>query len=73
VLGLIDSQVKAVWRWSAGTTCCRPRSSWTPSAPLPGGHPHNPVPRGCTDVERDAVRAYARQEWIASQERWPGI
>ncbi|MER7048908.1 hypothetical protein [Streptomyces jumonjinensis] len=28
---------------------------------------------GCTDAERDAVRAYARREWIASQERWPGI
>ncbi|MEU1377975.1 hypothetical protein ABZ442_30625 [Streptomyces triculaminicus] len=28
---------------------------------------------GCTDAERDAVRAYARREWIASQERWPGM
>ena len=28
---------------------------------------------GCTDAERDAVRAYARREWIAPQERWPGI
>ncbi|HET6354615.1 hypothetical protein [Streptomyces sp.] len=28
---------------------------------------------GCTDAERDAVRAYARREWIDSQERWPGI
>lgn len=24
---------------------------------------------GCTDAERDAVRAYARREWIATQER----
>ncbi|MGW2583595.1 hypothetical protein ACWCYZ_20070 [Streptomyces virginiae] len=28
---------------------------------------------GCTDAERDAVRAYARREWITSQEEWPGI
>ncbi|MFB7014048.1 MULTISPECIES: hypothetical protein [unclassified Streptomyces] len=28
---------------------------------------------GCIDAERDAVRAYARREWITSQERWPGI
>ena len=27
---------------------------------------------GCTDAERDAVRAYARREWITIQERWPG-
>ncbi|MGP3991602.1 hypothetical protein [Streptomyces sp. 3N207] len=26
---------------------------------------------GCTEAQRDAVRAYARREWIASQERWP--
>ncbi|SHM25577.1 hypothetical protein [Streptomyces yunnanensis] len=26
---------------------------------------------GCTEAERDAIRAYARGEWIASQERWP--
>ncbi|TRO55506.1 hypothetical protein [Streptomyces sp. IB201691-2A2] len=25
----------------------------------------------CTDADRDAVRAYARREWIASQERRP--
>jgi hypothetical protein len=25
----------------------------------------------CTDADRDAVRAYARREWIASQERLP--
>ncbi|MET8182473.1 hypothetical protein [Streptomyces sp. NPDC005336] len=28
---------------------------------------------GCTDAERDAVRAYARREWITIQERWPGL
>ncbi|MFB7482966.1 hypothetical protein ACFUEM_32850 [Streptomyces anulatus] len=28
---------------------------------------------GCTDSDRDAVRAYARREWITRQERWPGI
>ncbi|MGW2331686.1 hypothetical protein ACWC5C_38880 [Streptomyces sp. NPDC001700] len=28
---------------------------------------------GCTDAERDAVRAYARKEWIIIQERWPGL
>ncbi|MFE7314140.1 hypothetical protein ACFU7T_13720 [Streptomyces sp. NPDC057555] len=27
---------------------------------------------GCTEAERDAVRAYVREEWIASQERWKG-
>ncbi|MEU7638895.1 MULTISPECIES: hypothetical protein [unclassified Streptomyces] len=26
---------------------------------------------GCTEAERDAVRAYARGEWIVSQESWP--
>ncbi|MFG2856686.1 hypothetical protein ACGFZ9_39540 [Streptomyces mirabilis] len=28
---------------------------------------------GCTDAERDAVRAYARREWITAQERWNSI
>ncbi|MEU0214848.1 hypothetical protein ABZ281_06835 [Streptomyces sp. NPDC006265] len=28
---------------------------------------------GCTDAERDAVRAYARREWITAQERWADI
>ncbi|MEV3895008.1 hypothetical protein [Streptomyces anulatus] len=30
---------------------------------------------GCTDSDSDsdAVRAYARREWITQQERWPGI
>ncbi|MER6023620.1 hypothetical protein, partial [Streptomyces anulatus] len=28
---------------------------------------------GCTHSDRDAVRAYARREWITRQERWPGI
>ncbi|WP_329038526.1 hypothetical protein OIE71_32810 [Streptomyces sp. NBC_01725] len=28
---------------------------------------------GCTDSERDAVRAYARWEWIAAQEHWPDV
>ncbi|MER5402051.1 hypothetical protein [Streptomyces sp. NPDC002599] len=28
---------------------------------------------GCTDAERDAVRAYARREWITAQERWAGL
>ncbi|MEV4969247.1 hypothetical protein AB0886_20345 [Streptomyces sp. NPDC024062] len=28
---------------------------------------------GCTASERDAVRAYARREWITRQERWSGI
>ncbi|MFE3556929.1 hypothetical protein ACFXKW_18970 [Streptomyces sp. NPDC059193] len=28
---------------------------------------------GCTDAERDEVRAYARREWIDSQEQWPSI
>ncbi|MET8827296.1 hypothetical protein ABZX40_15070 [Streptomyces sp. NPDC004610] len=28
---------------------------------------------GCTDAERDAVRAYARREWITAQEKRPGI
>ncbi|MGW2183946.1 hypothetical protein ACWCXX_39450 [Streptomyces sp. NPDC001732] len=28
---------------------------------------------GCTDSERDMVRAYARREWITAQESWPGI
>ncbi|MET8608785.1 hypothetical protein ABZV92_35165 [Streptomyces rubiginosohelvolus] len=32
-----------------------------------------PLEDGCTDKERDAVRAYARREWITRQERWPGI
>lgn len=41
-------------------------TSTTGDIPLPLGD-------GCTDAERDAVRAYARREWIASQERWPGI
>ncbi|MFF3159752.1 hypothetical protein [Streptomyces sp. NPDC057910] len=27
-----------------------------------------PLENGCTDAERDAVRAYARREWIASRE-----
>lgn len=27
---------------------------------------------GCTDSERDAVRAYARREWITEQESWLG-
>ncbi|MFJ5129867.1 hypothetical protein ACIP80_32875 [Streptomyces sp. NPDC088555] len=29
-----------------------------------------PLEDGCTDSERDAVRAYARREWITAQERW---
>ncbi|MFI5924072.1 hypothetical protein ACIA8M_36825 [Streptomyces anulatus] len=32
-----------------------------------------PLEDGCTDSDRDAVRAYARREWITRQERWPGI
>ncbi|MFF3733389.1 hypothetical protein ACFYXM_24500 [Streptomyces sp. NPDC002476] len=32
-----------------------------------------PLENGCTDSERDAVRAYARREWINVQELWPGI
>ncbi|MGJ5899275.1 hypothetical protein ACSCBZ_46165 [Streptomyces niveiscabiei] len=28
---------------------------------------------GCTDAERDAVRAYARREWITAQERWADV
>ncbi len=28
---------------------------------------------GCTDAERDAVRAYARREWITAQENWAAI
>ncbi|MFG3398846.1 hypothetical protein [Streptomyces parvus] len=32
-----------------------------------------PLEDGCTDRDRDAVRAYARREWITRQERWPGI
>ncbi|MFJ3575981.1 hypothetical protein [Streptomyces rubiginosohelvolus] len=32
-----------------------------------------PLEDGCTDGERDAVRAYARREWITRQERWPGL
>ncbi|MFD0036957.1 hypothetical protein ACWFRT_10275 [Streptomyces anulatus] len=35
---------------------------------IPGG-----LEDGCTDSDRDAVRAYARREWITRQERWPGI
>lgn len=35
---------------------------------IPGG-----LEDGCTDSDRDAVRAYARREWITQQERWPGI
>ncbi|MEV7952108.1 hypothetical protein AB0O74_34730 [Streptomyces rubiginosohelvolus] len=31
-----------------------------------------PLEDGCTDNDRDAVRAYARREWITQQERWPG-
>ncbi|MET7886681.1 hypothetical protein [Streptomyces avermitilis] len=27
----------------------------------------------CTDAERDAVRAYARREWITAQEKWNDI
>ncbi|MFB8020771.1 hypothetical protein ACFC36_19625 [Streptomyces rubiginosohelvolus] len=30
-----------------------------------------PLEDGCTDNDRDAVRAYARREWITQQERWP--
>ncbi|MEU0358440.1 hypothetical protein [Streptomyces cyaneofuscatus] len=32
-----------------------------------------PLEDGCTDSDRDAVRVYARREWITRQERWPGI
>ncbi|MEV5583897.1 hypothetical protein AB0L39_35775 [Streptomyces parvus] len=32
-----------------------------------------PLEDGCTDGDRDAVRAYARREWINRQERWPGL
>ncbi|MEV7659499.1 hypothetical protein AB0O39_35705 [Streptomyces anulatus] len=32
-----------------------------------------PLEDGCTDSDRDAVRAYARREWITRQEHWPGI
>ncbi|MFE4527603.1 hypothetical protein ACFRMO_11210 [Streptomyces anulatus] len=35
---------------------------------IPGG-----LEDGGTDSDRDAVRAYARREWITRQERWPGI
>ncbi|MGW1334630.1 hypothetical protein ACWD7B_10175 [Streptomyces rubiginosohelvolus] len=31
----------------------------------------DPLEDGCTDNDRDAVRAYARREWITQQERWP--
>ncbi|WP_333751804.1 hypothetical protein [Streptomyces sp. IBSBF 2394] len=26
---------------------------------------------GCTDAQRNAVRAYARREWLSSRESWP--
>lgn len=32
-----------------------------------------PLANGCADGERDAVRAYARREWITAQEGWRGI
>ncbi|MYT82453.1 hypothetical protein YW3DRAFT_05846 [Streptomyces sp. MnatMP-M77] len=32
-----------------------------------------PLEDGCTDSDREAVRAYARREWITRQERWPGV
>ncbi|MFD3880635.1 hypothetical protein [Streptomyces microflavus] len=33
----------------------------------------DPLEDGCTDSDREAVRAYARREWITRQERWPYI
>ncbi|MEU6668032.1 hypothetical protein [Streptomyces sp. NPDC046727] len=40
-----------------------------PGTSSTGGIPSAPE-NGCTDAERDAVRAYARREWNAAQEQW---